>query len=280
MDQDQSHETTTALDAPRGSNDNATHIVRADTTHMLAQAEVVQYLRSALWHCGVGSEDMRDAIADVQTEAVAVARRGRMPATPDEWKALAATIAEHRTIDAQRRAAVRDKYDAGSCDDPDAYLSPTLHWEQRDPVDTKRYLGVLKDLFDSGRMPEHGAEILWDEADGTPHAEIGADLGIRAAVVDKRLARMRAKFRARLALLGMLVLTLLLTVFVGLPCVAVILLPDPVAAPAPGPTPSESATPNDCDAGPIDEADATAPTSCSKSSADRGREMGGVRLSK
>ena len=99
---------------------------------------------------------------------------------------------------------MRDKYDAGLCDDADAYVRPTLHWEHADPVDTKRYLAVLKELFDSGQMPEHGAEILWGEAEEVPHAEIAAEIGVTTTVVDNRLFRMRARFRARLAALGML----------------------------------------------------------------------------
>jgi len=53
-------------------------------------------------------------------------------------------------------------------------------------------------------MPEHGEEILQAEADGVPHAETAAELGLSTEVVRKRLFRMRAKFRARLAALGML----------------------------------------------------------------------------
>jgi hypothetical protein len=43
-----------------------------------------------------------------------------------------------------------------------------------------------------------------------PHEEIASELGVSTTVVDNRLSRMRAKFRAKLAALGMLTLLLLL----------------------------------------------------------------------
>ena len=63
---------------------------------------------------------------------------------------------------------------------------------------------MLQELFDSGQIPEHGAEILQGEADGVPHAQIAAEIGVRTTVVRDRLFRMRARFRVRLAALGML----------------------------------------------------------------------------
>jgi hypothetical protein len=68
----------------------------------------------------------------------------------------------------------------------------------------------LKDLFDSGQMPELGAEILQEEADEVPHAETAAELGVSETVVRGRLFRLRAIFRARCASLGLLTLMLLL----------------------------------------------------------------------
>jgi hypothetical protein len=43
-----------------------------------------------------------------------------------------------------------------------------------------------------------------------PHEEIAAEIGISTTAVDNRLSRMRARFRARLAALGMLPVLLLL----------------------------------------------------------------------
>jgi hypothetical protein len=92
--------------------------------------------------------------------------------------------------------------------------------EHRDPIDTNGYLS-LKDLFDSGQVPEHGAEILWGEAEDVPQEEIAAEIGISTIAVDNRLSRMRARFRARLAALGMLPVLLLLLAALPAPVVEV-----------------------------------------------------------
>src|SRR5260370_7467703 len=131
---------------------------------------------------------MADAIAEVQADSIEAARARGMPATIAQWKALAATIAVRWAIDQLREGEVRDKYDAGPCDDPDAYLRPTLYWEHRDPVDTKRYLAILKDLFDSGQMPEHGAEILCGEAEDVPHAQLAPHLAVTPKLHPHRLS--------------------------------------------------------------------------------------------
>jgi DNA-directed RNA polymerase specialized sigma24 family protein len=198
------------IDATPSSNDNAALLALADTTAFAARPDVVRGIRTTLRSFRVPTRDMEDGIADVQTEAIAHARRRGMPATVARWKALTTTIARRWALDRRRAAKVRKKYDAGFCEDPDAYLSPTLHWEQRDPVDTKRYLALLKELFDSGQMPEDGQAILQDAADEVPQADTAAELGITENTVKKRLVRMRARFRARLVTLGMMTLMMLL----------------------------------------------------------------------
>ena len=121
-----------------------------------------------------------------------------------------ALVAARWAVDQFRESVVRNKYDKGPSDDADGCVRPTLHPEHRDRFDTKRYLAVLKELFDSGQLPEGAAEILWGEADRVQHAEIAAELGIGEVALRSRLFRMRAKFRAKLAALGMLALALLL----------------------------------------------------------------------
>jgi len=236
-------EATAELDSPGPGNDNAMNGGIPDTTKLAAHPDVVGGIRTTLRRYRVSSQNMPDAIADVQTAAIEEARSGGMPRDLTQWKALARTIAVHWAVDRLREAKRRSKYDAGLCDNADAYLRPTLHWEHRDPVDTKRYLAILKDLFDSGQMPEHGEEILQGEADEVPHGEIAAEIGVSTTVVDNRLSRMRAKFRARLAALGML--TLLLLLFALPSPVANVAAPAPEAMTAKPPPPACSVSARD-----------------------------------
>jgi DNA-directed RNA polymerase specialized sigma24 family protein len=224
-------------------NDNATLGGTLDTTPVVAKKAVVKYIRTTLRRYGVAWRDMGEAIAEVQADSIEAARTKRMPANAAEWKALTATIAVRWAIDRLREAEVRAKYDAGLCEDADLYSSPMLHSEQRDPVDTKRFLAILKDLFDSGEMPEAGAEILWGEAEGVPHAEIAAELGVSESIVKNRLFRMRAKFHARLTALGMLTVMLLL--------LGVLFAPagDVATPPPPQPKPVESVPEERCPPG-------------------------------
>jgi DNA-directed RNA polymerase specialized sigma24 family protein len=219
------------LDGAPSSNDNAAILAIPDTTPLAADPRLGRYLRATLRRYSVPWQEMDDAVADVQVAAIQVARTKRMPAHLGEWKALMVTIAVRWAIDRLRHREVVFLHDAGPCEDPDAFLSPTLEWEERDPIDTKRYLAALKDLFDSGKMPEHGAEILWGVADGVPHEEIAAELGISRSTVDNRLFRMRVKFRTRLAALGMLTLMLLLAALFAVPLGGV-MAPAPQSPPA------------------------------------------------
>jgi DNA-directed RNA polymerase specialized sigma24 family protein len=195
---------------PPSSNDNAALLALTDTTSFAGRPDVVRGIHTTLRSFRVPTRDMEDGIAEVQTRAIAYARTRAMPASAAELRALTTKIARRWALNQRRAAKVRKKYDAGFCEDPDAYLSPTLHWEHRDPVDTKRYLVILKELFDSGQMPEDGQAILQDAADEVPRADTAAELGITESAVWGRLSRMRARFRARLITLGMLTLMMLL----------------------------------------------------------------------
>ena len=63
---------------------------------------------------------------------------------------------------------------------------------------------MLKELFDSGKMPDKGVEILWGVAEGVTQWEIAEETGLTDDQVDTRLRRMRRKFRLRLEALGMI----------------------------------------------------------------------------
>ena len=228
---------------PAPGNDNAASLALRNEMQLAAHPEVVRSIRLTLQSHRVHPQDMADAIADVQLEAIEAARARPLPRKLARWKALAITTAVHWALDRHRRARQRGKYDTGLCEDPDAYLSPTLYWEHRDPVDTKRYLAILEELFEAGEMPELGEEILQAEADEVPHEEIAAELGLTTSVVHGRLFRMREKFYRRLAALGML--ALLLFVF-ALPSPSdEVAAPPPQTAPVPEPPPTCSDPPWD-----------------------------------
>ena len=214
-------------------NDNAARGDTPDTTRLVAHPDVVRSLRFTLRRYLVAHQNMADAIAEVQAEAIETARKRKMPRSLAQWKALTRAIAVHWALDRRRESRVRGKYDAGLCHDADAYPGPVLCRERHDPVDMKRYLAVLKDLFDAGQMPEHGEEILQGEADGVSRAEIAAEIGVSENTVGCRLFRMRRRFRARLAALGMLGLLLLV--------LSALLAPAPkVAAPHPETIPAKT----------------------------------------
>ncbi|HLK37523.1 MAG TPA: sigma factor-like helix-turn-helix DNA-binding protein [Polyangiaceae bacterium] len=176
----------------------------ADKTALVAHREVVRYVRATLRRHGVASQDLADGVAEAQVAAIEAARAGRMPTDIGQWKALSARIAVCWAVDRRRETEARERSDAGPCDDPGAYPGPTREGIERDPVDAKRYLAVLQELFASGQMPRDAAEIVWAQAEHVPHAQVAAELGISVTAVDKQLARARSKFRARLAALGML----------------------------------------------------------------------------
>jgi DNA-directed RNA polymerase specialized sigma24 family protein len=225
--------------APDSSNDNSSRRGVPDTTALVGRAEVVAVIGGVLRDFRIPSQDMPDAMADVQLRAIALARKRAMPANLEQWKALARTLAVRWALKRKRQARDRRKYNVGPCEDADVFLSPTLHWEHRDPVDTKRYLAILKELFDSGQMPELGQEILQDAADGVSARETALEIGISEPAVRKRLFRMRVKFAARLSGLGMLTLLLMLFAFAHV-------LPGngEVAAPAPSASSAETAAPD------------------------------------
>ena len=127
-----------------------------------------------------GAGTCEDDIPEVQLRAIEVARVGPMPPDLPRWKALGRRIAKFYAIDQRREWEVRKKYDAGLCEEPDAH-GPIEIERGRDPVDAKRYLGVLKDCFDGGEMPEIGAEILWGAADEVPQETTAEETGLERA---------------------------------------------------------------------------------------------------
>ncbi len=173
-----------------------------DTTALAADPAVAKVVRGTLRKYGRKAAQLEEDVAEVVTQAIEAARRGPMPKSLGAWKALATTIAPRYAIDAGRADGVRRRRGGKLCGEPDLY-GPLEFETPRDPVDTKRFLAVLKELFDSGKMPEQGAEILWGVAEGVTQREIAEETGLSEDQVDTRLRRMRRKFRLRLEALGM-----------------------------------------------------------------------------
>ncbi|MGH7297639.1 MAG: RNA polymerase sigma factor, partial [Polyangiaceae bacterium] len=187
--------------AQHPANGNALARVIADTTALAVHPDFVARVRGTLVRFG-RRRTLEDDIPEVQTRALEAARVGPMPPDLPRWKALGRTIAKRYAIDEHLKRQTSKKYDTGLCEEPDAF-GPIEIEGGRDPVDTKRYLAVLKDLFDRGKMPEHGAEILWGEAEDVPQKEIAGETGLTPRQVKQRLRQMRERFARRLDELGL-----------------------------------------------------------------------------
>jgi DNA-directed RNA polymerase specialized sigma24 family protein len=174
----------------------------ADTTALVAHRDVVAAVEGTLRKRGRTNRQLEDDVLEVQVRAIKAARKGSMPKDVGEWKAFTTTIACRFVIDAQARERTRFKHETELSEETEAYASPILPWEGRDLVDTKRFLGVLKELVDSGQMPEMGGEILWGVAEGLTRPEIAEETRLTLDQVKYRLKRIRRAFAGRLAELG------------------------------------------------------------------------------
>jgi hypothetical protein len=177
-------------------NDNVSPRGAVDTTILANHPAFLERVRRTLIRHGRRNY-LEDDIPEVQIRAIAAARVGPMPPDLPRWKALGRLIAKLYAIDERRKWEVRVKHDTGLCEEPDAH-GPIEVERGRDPVDTKRYLAELGDLFERGEMPEMGWEILCDTADDVPQEETAAETGLSEQTVKRRLKRMRERFRHRL----------------------------------------------------------------------------------
>ena len=84
-------------------------------------------------------------------------------------------------------------------------------------MDLARQRRVLEGQFEAGDMPGHGEAILEGVVDGLSAKEIGAELGLSESAVKNRLSRMRKRFKAKLAALGMLTLMMVVAVLFAAP---------------------------------------------------------------
>lgn len=146
---------------------------------------------------GWPEQDLEDGLQEVRLKAITRFSRGLKP--PDqlaEMRALCAKIAREYAIEVLRRNTRRGRYNVGLCESPDDY-TPLIRHEERDPVDASRQIAIVKQLFEEGVMPEHGAEILLDVASDATYPEIAEDLGLSVDTVRGRMRKMRKLFKAR-----------------------------------------------------------------------------------
>jgi hypothetical protein len=173
-----------------------------DTTAMLAHKSVVSAITGALVRRKRRARHLADDVPEVQLRCLKAARRGPMPKDVGEWCALGVTVARRYAKRQRQRERTRALHDDGPYDDEKAYVR--AEWEHgRDPVDTERYIAVLKGLFRSGQMPEMGMEILWAVAESVTQTEIAQETGLTGNQVEYRLRCMRVAFQERLDELGM-----------------------------------------------------------------------------
>jgi DNA-directed RNA polymerase specialized sigma24 family protein len=207
-----------AADATAATNDNALpRRLHTDPRAMVSHREVVGAVEGTLVKCGVDHQDLRDGVAEVQCRALESKQGKPLPTTVEQWRALSCTIAKRMVITDRRREERRGRWHAGLCEAPDDHIPEEPEPWRRDPVETREYLRVLKELFEAGKMPEDGEIILQHTADGWSAKKIAKDLGLTQSTVKNRLMRMRRAFRAKLASLGMLVMMLLVAVLFAAP---------------------------------------------------------------
>jgi DNA-directed RNA polymerase specialized sigma24 family protein len=184
---------------------------------LLVDPAVVAVIRRTLRKLGVRRQDLEDGVAEVQTRALECLQGQERPVDVAGWQALCVTIAQNWRLNEKDKERRRAKHDEGPCEDPDERTPLHYGAPARDPIDTQRLLEVLAGLFRAGEMPEDGVDILDCVQAGMKYEEIGEELGISPEAVRGRLRRMRKKFLAKIALLGLAITLVLLALLAARP---------------------------------------------------------------
>jgi DNA-directed RNA polymerase specialized sigma24 family protein len=207
--------------------------------HPLVHPDVLLAIACTLRKRGVRKDDVPDGVAEVQARSLESTRNGEAPTDTSGWAKLCTTIATCFAVDEGRKKAASAKLDAGLCGTPDDHGPLAPSGEPRDPVDARRQMAVLETLASAEQL-----RILASIAAGMTHKEIAEDLGISEQAVRDRLVRLRARFRMRLAALGMTALLVLMAVLLAAPLGGVALLaPGSVPPRAPTQTPAQTPAP-------------------------------------
>jgi DNA-directed RNA polymerase specialized sigma24 family protein len=160
---------------------------------------------------GVFEQDLADYVAEVQTRAIEHVEANGAPKDAAGWEGMMIRIARNYLCDRCDKRKTAKKWNAGLCEAPDDFVPLGAgEGEEKDPVDRRRQLTVLLEMFERGEMPEQGREILEGVADGMKAPAIGAELGLPAKEVRRRLTVMRRSYFKRLHVLGLMVLVIVL----------------------------------------------------------------------
>jgi DNA-directed RNA polymerase specialized sigma24 family protein len=176
----------------------------APTQRLLADPEVVATICRALRAKGIRKKNVEDGLQEVYVRALRVFRVKPGPTELEHMKAFCARVAINYAFDQARKAKRRKEDLAALCDIEEYGGIDRESVARRDPVDARRQLEVLAELFREGRMPEHGIDILEGVAFKCSYRKIGEDIGLSPDVVEWRMREMRRIYRQRMAKLGIL----------------------------------------------------------------------------
>jgi len=152
---------------------------------------------------GTPAQEIEDARQDVYVKVLVALEQRAAPADLEEMKNLCVKVAHQHAIDLLRKASVRARDLVEECQ-PDELAPLTSPVQQRDPVDAKRQLEVLAQLFRDNEMQPDGVDILEGVASRCTWAEIAEPLEISEEVARGRYRLMKASYRRRMVKLGLL----------------------------------------------------------------------------
>ena len=142
--------------------------------------------------------DLEAGVHAVRTKVIDAFERGaRAPTRLDGMRHFATVVARSHAIEARRNAETTEEVVLGARN-PELFVALIDGCAERDPIDARRQLEVLAELFRAGEMPEDGADILEAVGSECTFAEIAEDLGISRDDVRHRLKKMRSIYRRRM----------------------------------------------------------------------------------
>jgi DNA-directed RNA polymerase specialized sigma24 family protein len=164
---------------------------------LIHRLEVTRAIQGALL-ANAWETDLEAGVEAVRTKVLAAFERGvRLPTHLDGMRSFASILARNHAIET-RRATERTLGVVLGPRNPELFVALIDGCAMRDPVDARRQLEVLAELFRAGEMPEDGADILEAVGSECTFAEIAEDLGITREEVRHRLKKMRRIYRKRM----------------------------------------------------------------------------------